>query len=270
MSKKRSDIEYLTFGEHLDIMRKMILRIAALVLIVSIILFYFKTEVFEILLAPRNRDFFTFEIIERWMNGLGLEFHFKDSATSLISTELSAQFMTHITVSCALGLLLTSPYILIELFRFILPALYEHEIKNFFILTTTIYTLFVLGMIMSYYILFPISYHFLVNYQVEDSIKNFITLDSYISTFTTLTFLMGVVFQLPVIVFVLGRFELLDSKILKKYRPYAFVLIMVIAAIITPPDIFTLLVSTLPIYGLYELSILILCRIESKKKYELD
>lgn len=115
---------------------------------------------------------------------------------------------------------------------------------------------------MSYFILFPISFQFLATYQVDVAIVNTITLDSYISTFTTLTFLMGIVFQLPVFAYVLGKMGFVDSEVLKRYRQYAFIIIMIIAAIITPPDIFTLELVTIPIYGLYELSILVIKRTE--------
>ena len=113
---------------------------------------------------------------------------------------------------------------------------------------------------MSYFVLFPISFQFLATYQVDEAITSTITLDSYISTFTTLTFMMGIVFQLPVFAFILGKMGFVDAQMLRKYRAYAFILIMIIAAIITPPDIFTLVMVTLPIYGLYEVSILVLAR----------
>lgn len=168
--------------------------------------------------------------------------------------------MTHITVSCILAVLLASPYILFELFKFISPALYEREKKYSYLIAGIIYFLFILGLLMSYFVLFPISFQFLANYQVDEEIVNTITLDSYISTFTTLTFLMGIVFQLPVIAFILGKMGFIDASLLQEYRSYAFIIIMIIAAVITPPDIFTLILVTLPIYGLYELSILVLKR----------
>ena len=168
--------------------------------------------------------------------------------------------MTHITVSCILGVLLASPYILFELFRFISPALYDSERRYSVLVAVIIYALFIIGLLMSYYVIFPISFRFLANYQVDESIKSTITLDSYISTFTTLMFMMGIVFQLPVFAFVLGRMGFIDADLLRGYRAYAFVLIMIIAAIITPPDIFTLLIVTIPIYALYELSIVVLKR----------
>ena len=146
------------------------------------------------------------------------------------------------------------------LFRFISPALYESERRYSVLVAGIIYLMFVMGLLMSYYVLFPISFRFLATYQVEEEIVNTITLDSYISTFTTLTFMMGIVFQLPLFAFVLGKMGFIDAPLLRKYRPYAFVLIMIVAAVITPPDIFTLILVTIPIYLLYEVSILVLRR----------
>jgi sec-independent protein translocase protein TatC len=248
----------LTFGEHLEVFRKMLLRILLLVILLACIMFCFKRETFSLILAPHHSDFCTFQFIERVLNSIGFEFQHEEYNIPLISTELSAQFLSHITVSCMLALLFASPYILFELFKFISPALYENEKKYSFAVACCIYVLFVIGLLVSYFIIFPISFQFLATYQVDDEIQNMITLDSYISAFSTLTFMMGVVFQLPVIVFILGKMGLIDAKLLKKYRSYAFVLIMVIAAIITPPDLFTLVLVTIPIYCLYEVSILIL------------
>lgn len=228
------------------------------VIVLAGIIFYFKSETFTILLAPHNSDFITFRYIEKLLYSCGLNFHFSEYNVPLISTELSAQFMTHITVSCLLAVLLASPYILFELFRFVSPALYESEKKYSYLVAGIVYALFIFGLLMSYFVLFPISFQFLATYQVDNDIVNTITLDSYISTFITLTFMMGIVFQLPIFAFVLGRMGLIDADMLKQYRAYAFVLIMIVAAIITPPDLFTLVLVTIPIYGLYEVSILVL------------
>lgn len=261
-NEQHSEDGLFTFGEHLDMLRKMLFRIIAVVIVLAAIIFSFKEETFSILLAPQHSDFCTFKLLEHWMQALGWNFHFAEYDIPLISTELSSQFMTHITVSCVLGVLVASPYIVLELFRFISPALYESEKKYSYVVAVVIYVLFVTGLLMSYFIIFPISFQFLATYQVDESITSTITLDSYISTFTTLTFLLGVVFQLPVFAYILGKMGFIDANLLRKYRPYAFVIIMIIAAIITPPDIFTLILVTFPIYGLYEISIAVLKRIK--------
>lgn len=248
----------LTFGGHLDVLRRMLFRIVGVVLALACVIFCFKTETFTILLAPHDCDFCTFRWIEGMLATFGVDFRFAEYDIPLISTELSAQFMTHITVSCLLAVLFASPYILFELFRFVSPALYESERRYSCLVAGVIYLLFIVGLLMSYFVLFPVSFQFLATYQVDDEIVNTITLDSYISTFTTLTFMMGVVFQLPVFAFVLGKMGLVDAWMLKKYRAYALVIIMIVAAVITPPDLFTLVLVTIPIYGLYEVSILVL------------
>lgn len=250
--------ELMTFGGHLNVFRKMFARILCVIIVLAIIIFCFKKETFSILLAPHNYDFCTFQWIESFLNKFGWDFHFKEYHIPLISTELSSQFMTHITVSCLLATLLSSPYILFELFKYISPALYESEKKYSYLVAGVIYFLFIIGLLMSYFILFPISFQFLATYQVDEEVVSTITLDSYVSTFTTLTFMMGIVFQLPVFAFVLGKMGFIDANTLKQYRAYAFVIIMIIASIITPPDLFTLVMVTIPIYGLYELSILVL------------
>lgn len=253
-----NDSGLMTFSGHLDVFRKMFARILCVIIVLAVIIFCFKKETFSILLAPHNYDFYTFRWIEEMLNKFGWEFHFQEYHIPLISTELSAQFMTHITVSCLLAALLASPYIVFELFKYISPALYESEKRYSYLVAGIIYLLFIIGLLMSYFVIFPISFQFLATYQVDEEVVSTITLDSYITTFTTLTFMMGIVFQLPVFAFVLGKMGFIDSNILRQYRAYAFVIIMIIAAIITPPDIFTLIMVTIPIYALYEGSILVL------------
>lgn len=248
----------MTVGGHLEALRRMLFRILALILLLGVVIFCFKDETFKIILAPHKSDFCTFRIIEQIMTGCGSDFRFEAYDVPLISTELSSQFMNHILVSCILALLLASPYIVYELFRYISPALYERERRYSYIVVGAVYSLFIIGLMMSYFILMPISFRFLATYQVDPEITSTITLDSYISTFTTLTFMMGIVFQLPIFAFVLGKMGLLTAHTLRQYRQYALVIIMIIAAIITPPDIFTLILVTIPIYALYEVSILVL------------
>lgn len=245
----------LTFGEHLEVLRKMLFRILALTVCIAAIVFCCKDETFRLLLAPCEWDFVTFRRIEQLCALLGWEFHFEEYHIELIATELSSQFMTHLTTSLYLGLLGTSPYIMYELFRFVSPALYENERKYSVQVVVTIYLLFIIGVLMSYYIIFPISFRFLGTYQVSEVVRSTITLSSYISTFTTLTLVMGLVFQLPVIAFFLAKMGMLDAGLMKTYRRHAFMLILIVAAVITPPDVFTQTLVTVPLYGLYEISI---------------
>lgn len=254
----------MTFGGHLEVLRRMLFRIIAIAGSFAIIIFCCKETVWSILLAPSNYNFTTYTIIEKIISSCGFDFHFEEFHVDLIATDLSSQFMSHITTSIYLGLLGASPYILYELFRFISPALYKNEKKHLTSVVTIIYLLFIAGVLMSYYILFPISFRFLGTYSVSDNIHSTITLDSYIETFTTLTFVMGIVFQLPIIIFLLAKIGFVSSTLLAKYRKHALIVIMLVAAIITPPDLMTLVLVTIPLYLLYEVSVRIAKIIENK------
>lgn len=225
---------------------------------IGILIFCFKDVVFEILLAPSEWNFITYSSIEYLLNKMGIDFHFEEYYIDLISTDLSSQFMIHITTSLYLGLLVASPYILFELFRFVSPALYDKEKKYSIAILIIVYLLFILGVLMSYYIIFPISFRFLGTYSVAERVESTITLKSYISTFTSLTLVMGVVFQLPVIAYVLGKLGVVNSEILKKYRKHALFLLTLVSALITPPDILSCILVTIPLYMLYELSIIVI------------
>lgn len=240
----------------------MLFRILSVILSLSILIFAFKEQTFHLLLAPKEWNFITYQWIEHCIRLLGFDFRFEPYHVDLISTELSAQFMMHITSSVYLALLLASPYILYELFRFISPALYENEKKYSSILVIGMYVLFALGVLMNYYILFPISYRFLGTYQVDPSVQSTITLASYISSFATLTFIMGLVFQLPVIAFILAKLGFITSDFMIHYRKHSFIVTLLLSAIITPPDLFTLILVSIPMYAPYELCIVIIRRVE--------
>lgn len=253
----------MTFGGHLEVLRQMLLRILSVTLVFAVAVFCFKDITWSILLAPSEWDFCTYRWIEVLARSIGFaDFHFEEYRVDLIATDLSAQFMMHITTSVYLGLLCASPYVLFELFRFISPALYEDERKYSVQMAVVIYALFILGVLMTYFVLFPISFRFLGTYSVAERIHSTITLDSYVETFTSLTLMMGVVFQLPVMAFILSKLGLITYHILSEYRKHAFILILLLAAIITPPDVMTLLIVTVPLYLLYELSVKIVQFVE--------
>lgn len=264
--QEENDPNAMTFGGHLEVLRRMLFRIIAVVMVFAVVFFCFKDWTFKMLMAPSQWDFVTYRYIEKFLHLLGANFSFNEYHVNLIATELSSQFMTHVTTAFYLGLLAASPYILVELFRFVTPALYENEKKYSVSVAITMYLLFVVGVLMSYFILFPISFRFLGTYSVSEMVESNITLRSYISTFTTLTLVMGLVFQLPVIAFFLGKLGVVKADFLKRYRKHAFVVIMVVAAIITPPDLMTLVLVTIPLYLLYEVSIVVLKSVERRSK----
>lgn len=256
MSDNHEGGNLLTFGGHLEVLRRMLFRILGVTAVIAVAIFCVKDMTWELLLAPSEWDFVTYRLIEDAMRAIGFDsFRFSEYHVELIATDLSSQFMTHITTAIYLGLLGASPYILYELFRFASPALYENERRYSVQVVIIVYALFVLGVLMSYYVLFPISFRFLGTYSVSERIHSTITLDSYVSTFTTLTLVMGVVFQLPVIAFALAKLGFISSSLLSSYRRHALLVIMFVAAVITPPDLMTLILVSIPLYLLYEVSI---------------
>lgn len=263
-----NDNQMMTFGGHLKVFRQMVFRILGATLVLAIVIFCLKETVFSILFAPSNSDFITYHAIEQLCSMVGLPFHFEQYEVAFINTELSSQFMTHLTTSFYLALLGVSPYIVVELFRFITPALYDNERRYSVIIAVTVFVLFIVGVLMSYFVLFPFAFRFLGTYQVDARVVNNINLDSYISTFTTLTFLMGIVFQIPVVTFFLAKMGVVSAHMMSRYRRHALVLIAVVAAIITPPDLLTLVLVTVPMFGLYELSIHVAAKVGGSQEQE--
>lgn len=257
------DANLLTFGGHLEVLRQMLFRILGAAGVMAVLVFCFKDTTWQVLLAPSEWDFVTYRWIEGVIQQWNPDFHFEKWHVDLIATDLSSQFMSHITMAVYLGLLGTSPYILYELFRFVSPALYDNERRYSLPMVIVIYLLFIVGILMSYYILFPISFRFLGTYSVAVKVHSTITLDSYITTFVSLTLVMGLVFQLPVIAFACAKLGLISSDMLSNYRKHAVIVIMTVAAIITPPDIMTLVLVTIPLYLLYEVCIRVVKNIEA-------
>ena len=176
MSKEYSGL--MTFGEHLEVLRRMFFRVLAVVVFLAIVVFCLKDITFELLFAPTSNEFYLYSWIEKISLMFGGEFKFDDFCVQIISTELSAQFMTHLTSSLYLALLLASPYILFELYAFVAPALYEQEKRYSILFAALVYFLFALGVLLCYFVIFPISFRFLATYQVADTVENTITLSS--------------------------------------------------------------------------------------------
>lgn len=261
----KPDNGLMTFGDHLEVLRRMLLRIMVVVIVLGILLFCLKDEIFTWLIAPASSDFCVYRLLDATCHWVKWDMCLSPFRIHLISTELSAQFMAHLTVSSVLALLLASPYILFELFHFIAPALYVQERRMGIRLVCAVYLLFTLGLAMSYFVVFPVCLRFLGTYQVSSSVENQITISSYVSSFTTLTLMMGLIFQIPVVVYFLARFGFIQSSLMCRFRRHAIIIIFIVAAIITPPDVFSQCLVALPICGLYEISILIAMREERRR-----
>ncbi len=235
----------MTFWDHLDELRSAIIRLLAVIIIVAVVAFLMKEPLFQVVLAPRSGDFITYRL-------LGVE-HF---SLHLMNTGLTEQFMIHMKTALYAGLLVASPYVLFELFRFVSPALYDSERRYALWLVGSAYVMFIVGTLLNYLLIFPLTVRFLGTYQVSADVDNMLTIQSYVDTLISMSLVMGVVFELPVVCWLLGRMGLISAEMMRSYRRHAITAILVVAAIITPTtDVFTLLVVSLPIWLLYEVSI---------------
>ncbi|MBO5186093.1 MAG: twin-arginine translocase subunit TatC [Prevotella sp.] len=236
-----------TFWEHLDELRACVIRIICVTAAAALVAFGMKEPLFNIVLAPRSADFITYR-----MTGAD-EFYI-----NLMNTGLTEQFIIHVKTALYTGLLVALPYILYTLFRFVSPALYYAERRYAVWITCSSYIMFMLGTLLNYFLIFPLTVRFLGTYQVSDDVANMLTLQSYMDTLITMNLVMGVVFELPVICWLLSRMRLISGSMMTAYRKHAIVAILIVAAVITPTtDVFTLFVVSLPIWLLYETSILI-------------
>ncbi len=237
--------EGLTFWDHLDVLRSSLIRMAVAVAVLAVAAFVLKEQLFSVVLAPRSSDFVTYRL-------LGVTpFHLH-----LMNTGLTEQFMIHMRTALYAGLLAASPYVLYELFRFVSPGLYQNERRYAGWIVGAAYVMFLVGTLVNYFVVFPLTVRFLGTYQVSPDVANMLTLQSYVDTLLGMSLVIGVVFELPVVCGLMGRMGLLTDQWMNDYRRHAIVAILIVAAIITPTtDVFTLFVVALPIYLLYEVSI---------------
>ncbi len=242
----------MSFWDHLEELRGCIIRSALYLCAFACLGLCFRSILFDgIILAPTRSDFCIYRL-------LGWDFSF-----SLVNIELSAQFFVHMRASLAAGLILSFPFIVRELWRFVAPALYEREKKAIgtaFLLSTL---LFYVGVAIGYFLILPLCLQFFVNYTVSATVVNTISLSSYMTMFTSLVLLNGVAFEFPTVAFVLSRLGVIDRSVLRRGRKYALVLVLVFAALVTPADPVSMFVLAIPLYLLYELSILLCSSPES-------
>ena len=266
MAKKISQDENteMTFWDHLDVLRGSLFRVVGVLAVVLVGVFIALPHIFDsFVLGPTRGDFFVYKWFAFLSNGhgksslimpdLGSEFH-----VDIININVASQFLTHISTAFWFSLVLIFPYLIYEIWRFVKPALFPNEnqgVGKAFLFGTG---LFYIGCTVGYCLVFPLTFRFLTQYQVAAAITNQISLNSYISTFLTIVFIMGAVFEIPILAWILSLLGILKKSFLKNSRRYAVVVLVALAALITPSgDPFTLTVVFLPLYLLYELSILV-------------
>ena len=235
----------MSFWDHLEVLRGTLFRSVLAVALVSVIFLFIPGPLFKAVLWPSQPDFILYRL-------LGLDF-----GMSLINIDISAQFFVHLKVALLCGVVVAFPYIIWEIWRFIAPALYDREkkaVRKAFRLSSG---LFYLGAAVGYFIVLPVCLMFFLNYTVSDTIANTITLNSYIGLFVSMVFLIGLLFEFPTVILVLSSLGIVSRTDLRKARKWAFVIVLVLAALITPSDPVSMFVLALPLYALYEGSILI-------------
>ena len=234
-------------------------------LVCAIVAFCFKDALFGVILAPQNPDFITYRLLQRiaeCFSGAGEGSDMLPLGVRLINTGLAQQFLLHVKTSAYVGLMLASPYIIYLLFRFVSPALYDKERRYAVQLVSSGYVMFVLGILLSYFLIFPLTFRFLGTYQISHVVENTVTIESYIDTLLMISLSMGIVFEIPVLCWIMGRMGIINASMMRHYRRHVIVALLIIGAIITPTaDVFTLLLVSMPMWLLYELSIFIVARV---------
>lgn len=264
----------MTFLEHLEELRWHLIRSIAVIAIIGILAFVFKEIVFDIIiLGPSKSDFFT----NFWLCHFGThsflnttKLCINSNPIKLQNIQMAGQFTAHIKISLIAGIVVAFPYIFYEFWSFIKPALHTKERNSARGSIFAISFLFFLGVLFGYYVICPLSINFLYNYQVSDIAINNIKLMSYISLIASICLASGVLFELPVIVMFLSSIGLVTPEILKKYRKHAILVILVLSAIITPPDVFSQILVSMPLLLLYEISIRISARIIKKQELAMN
>jgi sec-independent protein translocase protein TatC len=258
----------MSFLDHLEELRWHIVRSVIAILVITIAAFLAKDFVIgTLLMGPSKIDFWTYKVLCQFSELMGTpSLCITELPFELVSRKLSSQFMTHISVSFAVGLILGFPYLFWEIWRFIKPGLYSKERSASRGATFAVSILFTSGVLFGYFIITPISIHFFSTYVVYEGLKNLFDLSSYISLITMIVFGSGFLFQMPVIVYFLTKAGLISSRLMKKYQRHAIVVILIIGAMITPPDPFSQLLIAFPLMILYQVSIVIAKRIERRKE----
>lgn len=253
----------MTFLEHLEELRWTLVRSAIAVAVGMVVAFIAKDFVFDkIVLAPKEASFLTYRAFCALGHriGLGDSLCVSSLEFSLQNISMSGQFFTHLTVSFVVGFIVAFPYIMWELWRFLAPGLHPTERKSLRGVVVFASVLFMVGVSFGYFLLSPLSIQFFGGYQVSESVRNAVALDSYIAMVTSVTLWTGVLFELPIVVLFLTRAGLITPDFMRSYRKHAFVIVLIAAAIITPPDVVSQLIVAGPLMVLYEGSILLSAR----------
>lgn len=267
LDQYKDEEEGMSFLDHLEALRWHLFRAVSAVLIFTVAAFIAKDFVFGVLiLGPSKVDFWTYRMLCDLGNYVGIPaLCINDLPFTIQSRQMTGQFSMHMTSSLVVGLIAAFPYLFYEVWRFISPGLYAKERNAARGAVFFVSFLFLSGALFGYYVLTPMSINFLANYQLDPSIANEFDITSYVSTLSMLVLASAIMFQLPVVVYFLSMSGLVTSKMLKSYRKHSMVVILILSAVITPPDVISQLLIAMPILVLYELGILIAKRLEKQR-----
>ncbi|MEM9324559.1 MAG: twin-arginine translocase subunit TatC [Bacteroidota bacterium] len=266
------DEKEMSFLDHLEELRWHLIRSLLAIVVFAVAAFVGKDFVFgTVILGPSRADFWTYRMLCQISNSMGSDFFCIDQLPFIIqSRQMTGQFMMHLTSSFIIGLILTFPYAFWEVWRFIKPGLYPKERKAARGATFYVSVLFLLGVLFGYYIVTPISINFLANYQIDPSILNEFDIVSYVMTVTTIILACAILFQLPIIVYFLTKAGLVTPALMKTYRRHAIVAILILSAMLTPPDVFSQVLISIPLVILYQISIFISRRVLRQEEVETE
>ncbi len=269
--KQKPEAE-MSFLEHLEELRWHIVRSAAAIMIFAIVAFVMKKFIFDVvILAPRTPEFWTNQMFAKLGDLVGSEaVKINQVPLKMQSIKIAGQFSTHIMVSIIAGFIIASPVVFYEFWRFIKPALYEKEQKHAGGAVFFTSLLFLMGVLFGYYLIVPLSIHFLGTYQVSSEVANTINLRSYIGSVTSISLASGVVFLIPIFSYFLSKVGLLTPQFMKTYRKHAYVVMLLLSAVITPPDIFSQVLVCFPLVFLYEIGIVISRHVVKKREKEME
>ena len=259
-----------SFLEHLEQLRWHLMRAILGILAVAIVVFLMHDFFFNVvILSPKNPDFVTNQFLCSLAEKLNTSnLCINSEPLEIINIRMSGQFAIHIMISLVLGLILAFPYVFWEFWSFIKPALYQKEVQHSRGAVFFSSALFLMGVLFGYFVIVPLSVHFLGSYHVSDQVTNTINLKSYIGTVASVVLAAGLIFELPILIYFLSKAGLVYPAFLRKYRRHSIIIIFIMAAVITPPDVFSLVMVTLPLVVLYEVGIVISRRIEKQKEKE--
>ncbi len=261
----KKDNQEMSFLDHLEELRWHIIRAICGIMIIAIVVFVMKNFVFQnIIFAPKESDFLTYRFF-CWVNDA---LCFSPPEFQVQAFKIEEQFVSHIKVSIVLGFIVSFPYVFYEMWKFVKPGLYKKEVTAARGIVGICSTLFLIGVLFGYFIITPFALTFLTNYNLGETVAQ-PTLTSYINNLMMYTLPTGLIFELPVVMFMLAKIGLITARDLKQYRKIALVVILVVSAIITPPDVMTQIMISIPLYGLYELSIKVVSRVEKQEEEKM-